>query len=100
MAVACGNTFVNKPSERDPSAPLILGDLGKAAGLPDGVWNVVNGDKEAVDALPQHPDVPAISFVGSPPVGESNHREGTSHSKRLQAFCGAKHPLVIRRRKR
>ena len=95
MAVACGNAFVNKPSERDPSAPLILADLWKEAGLPDGVWNVVNGDKEAVDALLQHPDVPAISFVGSTPVGEYIYRQGTSHNKRVQAFCGAKNHMVI-----
>src|SRR3546814_15681923 len=63
----------------DLSAPLILADLWKEAGLPDGVWNVVNGDKEAVDALLQHPDVPAISFVGSTPVGEYIYRQGTSH---------------------
>ncbi|MPY75880.1 MAG: CoA-acylating methylmalonate-semialdehyde dehydrogenase [Alphaproteobacteria bacterium] len=95
MAVACGNAFINKPSERDPSATLFLGDLWKEAGLPDGIWNVVNGDKEAVDALLHHPDVPAISFVGSTAVGEYVYRTGTSHSKRVQAFCGAKNHMII-----
>ncbi len=95
MAVACGNTFVNKPSERDPSAPLLLAELWREAGLPDGVWNVVNGDKEAVDALLAHPDVPAISFVGSTAVGEYVYRTGTAHDKRVQAFCGAKNHMII-----
>ena len=92
---ACGNCFINKPSERDPSAPLFLAELWKEAGLPDGVWNVVNGDKEAVDALLQHPDVPAISFVGSTPVGEYIYQTGTAHNKRVQAFCGAKNHMII-----
>ena len=95
MAVACGNAFVNKPSERDPSASIFLGELWKEAGLPDGVWNVVNGDKEAVDTLLSHPDVPAISFVGSTAIGEYVYRTGTSHDKRVQAFCGAKNHLII-----
>jgi malonate-semialdehyde dehydrogenase (acetylating)/methylmalonate-semialdehyde dehydrogenase len=95
MAVACGNAFINKPSERDPSATLFLGDLWKQAGLPDGIWNVVNGDKEAVDALLHHPDVPAISFVGSTAIGEYVYRTGTSNSKRVQAFCGAKNHMII-----
>ena len=95
MAVACGNAFINKPSERDPSSALYLGDLWKEAGLPDGVWNVVNGDKEAVDALLRHPDVPAISFVGSTAVGERIYRAGASNNKRVQAFCGAKNHMVI-----
>ena len=95
MAVACGNAFINKPSERDPSSALYLGDLWKEAGLPDGIWNVVNGDKEAVDALLHHPDVPAISFVGSTTVGEYIYRTGTSNNKRVQAFCGAKNHMII-----
>jgi malonate-semialdehyde dehydrogenase (acetylating) / methylmalonate-semialdehyde dehydrogenase len=95
MAVACGNAFINKPSERDPSAALYLGELWKEAGLPDGIWNVVNGDKEAVDALLAHPDVPAISFVGSTAIGEYVYRTGTAHDKRVQAFCGAKNHMVI-----
>ncbi|MBE9557610.1 MAG: CoA-acylating methylmalonate-semialdehyde dehydrogenase [Proteobacteria bacterium] len=95
MAVACGNSYINKPSERDPSAPLFLGELWKKAGLPDGVWNVVNGDKEAVDALLQHPDVPAISFVGSTVVGEYIYHEGTKQNKRVQVFGGAKNHMII-----
>jgi malonate-semialdehyde dehydrogenase (acetylating)/methylmalonate-semialdehyde dehydrogenase len=95
MAVACGNAFLNKPSERDPSASIFLGELWKEAGLPDGIWSVVNGDKEAVDALLAHPDVPAISFVGSTAVGEYIYRTGTAHDKRVQAFCGAKNHMVI-----
>ena len=95
MAVACGNSYINKPSERDPSAPLFLGELWKKAGLPDGVWNVLNGDKEAVDALLQHPDVPAISFVGSTVVGEYIYHEGTKQNKRVQVFGGAKNHMII-----
>lgn len=95
MAIACGNAYINKPSERDPSAPMMLAELWKEAGLPDGVWNVVHGDKEAVDALLEHPDVPAISFVGSTPVGEYIYQHGSAHNKRVQAFCGAKNHMVI-----
>jgi malonate-semialdehyde dehydrogenase (acetylating)/methylmalonate-semialdehyde dehydrogenase len=95
MAIACGNAFINKPSERDPSAPLFLAELWKEAGLPDGIWNVVNGDKEAVDALIAHPDVPAISFVGSTLVGEYVYQAGTARNKRVQSFCGAKNHLIV-----
>ncbi len=95
MAIACGNSYINKPSERDPSAPLFLGELWKEAGLPDGVWNVVNGDKVAVDALLQHPDVAAISFVGSTLVGEYIYHEGVANNKRVQVFGGAKNHMVI-----
>ena len=95
MAVACGNTFINKPSERDPSAPLFLAELWREAGLPDGVWNVLNGDKETVEALIAHRDVAAISFVGSTLVGEKVYRAGTALNKRVQAFCGAKNHLVV-----
>lgn len=95
MAIACGNAYINKPSERDPSAPMLLAELWSEAGLPDGVWNVVHGDKEAVDALLEHPDVPAISFVGSTPVGEYIYQHGSAHNKRVQAFCGAKNHMVI-----
>ena len=95
MAVACGNCYINKPSERDPSAPLLLAELWTEAGLPDGVWNVVNGDKEAVDALLRHPDVPAISFVGSTAIAEYIYQEGAKHAKRVQAFGGAKNHMVI-----
>ncbi|MBP5857875.1 CoA-acylating methylmalonate-semialdehyde dehydrogenase [Marivibrio halodurans] len=95
MAIACGNAYLNKPSERDPSAPNMLAEMWKEAGLPDGVWNVIHGDKEAVDALLHHPDVPAVSFVGSTPVGEYIYQEGSRHNKRVQAFCGAKNHMVI-----
>jgi malonate-semialdehyde dehydrogenase (acetylating)/methylmalonate-semialdehyde dehydrogenase len=95
LAIACGNTFVLKPSERDPSAALMLADLLKEAGLPDGVFNVVQGDKEAVDALLHHPDVAAVSFVGSTPIAEYIHREGTARGKRVQALGGAKNHMVV-----
>ncbi len=95
MAVACGNAFINKPSERDPSAPMFLAELWREAGLPDGIWNVVNGDKDAVNALVTHPDVPAISFVGSTLVGEHVYQTGTALNKRVQAFCGAKNHMVV-----
>ncbi len=95
MAVACGNAFVNKASERDPGAPMLLAELWTKAGLPDGIWNVVHGDKEAVDALLHHPDVPAISFVGSTGVGEYVYQEGCKHNKRVQSFCGAKNHMVV-----
>lgn len=95
VALACGNTFVLKPSERDPSASLLMADLLKQAGLPDGVFNVVQGDKEAVDALLHHPDVEAVSFVGSTPIAEYIHREGASRGKRVQALGGAKNHLVV-----
>ncbi|WP_420549249.1 CoA-acylating methylmalonate-semialdehyde dehydrogenase [Curvivirga sp.] len=95
MAVACGNTYVNKPSERDPSSSLMLAEMWKEAGLPDGVWNVINGDKVVVDSLLHHPDVEAISFVGSTGVGEYVYQEGCKHNKRVQSFCGAKNHMVI-----
>ncbi|MDK4200999.1 CoA-acylating methylmalonate-semialdehyde dehydrogenase [Pseudomonas sp. HR1] len=95
MALATGNTFILKPSERDPSASLLLAELLKQAGLPDGVFNVVQGDKVAVDALLQHPDVEAISFVGSTPIAEYIHQEGTRHGKRVQALGGAKNHMIV-----
>jgi len=95
MALACGNAFVLKPSERDPSAALILAALLKEAGLPDGVLNVVNGDKEAVDALLAHPDVQAVSFVGSTPIAKYIYATGTAHGKRVQALGGAKNHAVV-----
>ena len=95
MAIVCGNAFVLKPSERDPSASLILAQLLKEAGLPDGVFNVVNGDKEAVDALLAHPDVQAISFVGSTPIARYIYTTGTAHGKRVQALGGAKNHAVV-----
>ena len=95
-AVACGNAFVLKPSEKDPSASLFLADLWRQAGLPDGVFSVVQGDKEAVDALLVHPDVAAISFVGSTPIAQRIYETGTAHGKRVQALGGAKnHALVL-----
>jgi malonate-semialdehyde dehydrogenase (acetylating)/methylmalonate-semialdehyde dehydrogenase len=95
MAVACGNCFINKPSEKVPSAPLFLAELWIKAGLPDGVWNVVIGDKEAVGSLLEHADVAAVSFVGSTPVGEYVYRQASAAGKRVQAFCGAKNHMVI-----
>ena len=95
VALATGNTFVLKPSERDPSASLLLAELLKEAGLPDGVFNVVQGDKIAVDALLAHPDVEALSFVGSTPIAEYIHAEGTRRGKRVQALGGAKNHLVV-----
>jgi malonate-semialdehyde dehydrogenase (acetylating)/methylmalonate-semialdehyde dehydrogenase len=96
MAIVCGNTFVLKPSERDPSAPLRIAELFQEAGLPDGVFNVVNGDKEAVDSLLTDARVQAVSFVGSTPVAEYIYRTGTAHGKRVQALGGAKnHALVM-----
>jgi len=94
IALACGNTFVLKPSERDPSASLVLARLLKEAGLPDGVFNVVHGDKVAVDALLDHPDVAAISFVGSTPIAKYIYGRGASNGKRVQALGGAKNHLV------
>jgi malonate-semialdehyde dehydrogenase (acetylating) / methylmalonate-semialdehyde dehydrogenase len=95
IALACGNTFVLKPSERDPSASLLLADMLKEAGLPDGVFNVVHGDKVAVDALLAHPTVQAVSFVGSTPIAEYVYREGTKHGKRVQALGGAKNHMIV-----
>ncbi|MFJ9317173.1 CoA-acylating methylmalonate-semialdehyde dehydrogenase [Pimelobacter simplex] len=95
-AIACGNAFVLKPSEKDPSAALFIARLWKEAGLPDGVFNVVHGDKEAVDALLVHPDVAAVSFVGSTPIAQYIYETGTAHGKRVQALGGAKnHALVL-----
>ena len=95
VALACGNTFILKPSERDPSTPQILAELMLEAGAPAGVLNVVNGDKEAVDALLTHPDVQAVSFVGSTPIAEYVYHTGTSHNKRVQALGGAKNHMVV-----
>jgi malonate-semialdehyde dehydrogenase (acetylating)/methylmalonate-semialdehyde dehydrogenase len=95
MAIACGNTVVLKPSERDPSVPLFLAELFRQAGLPDGVLNVVNGDKEAVDAILDHPDIQAVSFVGSTKIAEYVYGRGTATGKRVQAFGGAKNHMVI-----
>jgi malonate-semialdehyde dehydrogenase (acetylating)/methylmalonate-semialdehyde dehydrogenase len=95
VALACGNTFVLKPSERDPSCPLRLAELLKEAGLPDGVFNVVNGDKEAVDTLLTDPDVAAVSFVGSTPIAEYIYQTGSAQGKRVQALGGAKNHMVV-----
>ena len=95
VALACGNTFVLKPSEKDPSCGLRLAELAIEAGAPPGVLNVVNGDKEAVDALLAHEDVAAVSFVGSTPIAEYVHRIGTAAGKRVQALGGAKNHLVV-----
>ncbi len=95
VAIACGNTFVLKPSERDPSAALILAELWAEAGLPEGVFNVVHGDKEAVDALLEHPDVAAVSFVGSTPIAKYIHTKATENGKRVQALGGAKNHAII-----
>ena len=95
LAIACGNTFVLKPSERDPSASLELAELASAAGLPPGVLNVVQGGKEAAEALLAHPDVAAVSFVGSTAVAEHIYTEGTRRGKRVQALGGAKNHLVV-----
>ena len=95
VAIACGNTFVLKPSERDPSAANFMADLLKQAGLPDGVFNVVHGDKVAVDALLDEPRVQAISFVGSTPIAEYIYARGSANGKRVQALGGAKNHMVI-----
>lgn len=96
IAIACGNSFVLKPSERDPSAAILMAELFAEAGLPDGVFNVVQGDKEAVNALIAHPDVSAVSSVGSTPVARHIYRTATDHGKRVQALGGAKnHAMVL-----
>ncbi len=95
MALVCGNTFILKPSERDPSAPLYIAGLLKEAGLPDGVFNVVNGDKEAVDTLLHDERVEAVSFVGSTPVAEYIYRTGSANGKRVQALGGAKNHAIV-----
>ncbi|MEK6191043.1 MAG: CoA-acylating methylmalonate-semialdehyde dehydrogenase [Chloroflexota bacterium] len=94
-AIACGNTFVLKPSEKDPSASVYLGELLKEAGVPDGVFNVVQGDKVAVDAILEHPGIAAVSFVGSTPVARHIYETGTRHGKRVQALGGAKNHMVV-----
>ena len=95
VAIACGNTFVLKPSEKDPSCATLLAELLYEAGLPDGVLNVVHGDKEAVDTLLTDPDVAAVSFVGSTPVAEAIYSTSAAHGKRVQALAGAKNHLVV-----
>ena len=95
VAIACGNTFVLKPSERDPSASVLLAELWAEAGLPDGVFNVLHGDKTAVDGLLEHPDVAAVSFVGSTPIARYVHGKATAAGKRVQALGGAKNHAVV-----
>jgi len=95
VAIACGNTFVLKPSEKDPSCPIRLGELAIEAGMPPGVLNVVNGDKESVDTLLESKDVQAISFVGSTPIAEYVYHTGTKNNKRVQALGGAKNHMVV-----
>ena len=95
IAIAAGNTVVVKPSEKDPSAIMMIADLWQQAGLPDGVFNVVHGDKVAVDALLTHPDVASISFVGSTPIAKYVYETGTAHGKRVQALGGAKNHMLV-----
>jgi malonate-semialdehyde dehydrogenase (acetylating)/methylmalonate-semialdehyde dehydrogenase len=94
-AIACGNTFVLKPSEKDPSASIWTAELLKEAGLPDGVFNVVHGDKVAVDAVLEHPDIAAVSFVGSTPIAKYVYETATKHGKRCQALGGAKNHMIV-----
>ncbi|MCM2392108.1 CoA-acylating methylmalonate-semialdehyde dehydrogenase [Streptomyces albipurpureus] len=95
LAIACGNTFILKPSEKDPSSANLLAELASEAGLPDGVLNVVHGDKVAVDALLEHPDVSAVSFVGSTPIARYIHTTASANGKRVQALGGAKNHMLV-----
>jgi malonate-semialdehyde dehydrogenase (acetylating)/methylmalonate-semialdehyde dehydrogenase len=95
IAIACGNTFVLKPSEKDPSVNHLAAELLAEAGLPDGVFNIVHGDKQAVDALITHPEVAAVSFVGSTPIARHIYETGTRHGKRVQALGGAKNHMIV-----
>src|SRR5438094_3870790 len=95
MALACGNTFILKPSEKDQSASVRMAELLKEAGLPDGVLNIVHGDKEAVDAILKHPDIKAVSFVGSTPVARYIYSTAAANGKRVQALGGAKNHAVV-----
>src|SRR5712692_2573972 len=94
-AIACGNTFILKPSEKDPSVSLYLAELLKQAGLPDGVFNVIQGDRVAVERLLEHPDVAAVSFVGSTPIARHIYETGTRNGKRVQALGGAKNHMLV-----
>jgi malonate-semialdehyde dehydrogenase (acetylating) / methylmalonate-semialdehyde dehydrogenase len=94
-AIACGNAFLLKPSEKNPSASILTAELLKEAGLPDGVFNVVHGDKVAVDRILEHPDIAAVSFVGSTPIARYVYETGTRHGKRIQALGGAKNHMVV-----
>lgn len=95
VAIACGNTFILKPSERDPSAPMLIWELFQEAGLPPGVFNIVHGDKTIVDAILDHPDIAAVSFVGSTPVAQYIYGRGSANGKRVQALGGAKNHMIV-----
>jgi malonate-semialdehyde dehydrogenase (acetylating)/methylmalonate-semialdehyde dehydrogenase len=95
VAIACGNCFLLKPSERDPSASILIAELLKEAGLPDGVFNVLHGDKESVDGILEHKDIAAVSFVGSTPIAEYVYQRGTQFGKRVQALGGAKNHMIV-----
>jgi malonate-semialdehyde dehydrogenase (acetylating)/methylmalonate-semialdehyde dehydrogenase len=95
VAIACGNTFILKPSERDPGASMVAYELFREAGFPDGVLNIVHGDKEVVDAILVHPDIRAVSFVGSTPIAEYVYRTASAHGKRVQALGGAKNHMIV-----
>ena len=95
MSIACGNSFILKPSEKDPTVPYMMGDILKEAGLPDGVFNVVNGDKEVVDLLITDPKVESVSFVGSTPVAEYIYHTSSKHNKRVQSLGGAKNHMIV-----
>ena len=94
-AIACGNTFLLKPSEKDPGASMVIAELLREAGLPDGVFNVVHGDRVAVDRILEHPGISAVSFVGSTPVARHIYETGTRNGKRVQALGGAKNHMVV-----
>ncbi|MFW0756381.1 CoA-acylating methylmalonate-semialdehyde dehydrogenase [Pseudomonas sp. H11T01] len=95
MAIACGNAVIVKPSEKVPGATFLISQLWQEAGLPAGLWNMINGGKEVVDAILEHPDVPAISFVGSTAIGEYIYQKGSAHSKRVAAYTGGKNHMVV-----
>jgi malonate-semialdehyde dehydrogenase (acetylating)/methylmalonate-semialdehyde dehydrogenase len=95
VAIGAGNAYILKPSERTPLSAVRLGELLQEAGLPDGVFNLVNGAREAVDAILEHPGIKAVSFVGSKPVAEHVYKEGTAHGKRVQALAGAKNSMIV-----
>jgi malonate-semialdehyde dehydrogenase (acetylating)/methylmalonate-semialdehyde dehydrogenase len=95
VAIACGNSFLLKPSERDPGASLLIAELLKEAGLPDGVFNVLHGDKSSVDGILEHRDIQAVSFVGSTPIAEYVYQRGTHFGKRVQALGGAKNHMIV-----
>lgn len=95
MAIACGNAVVLKPSEKVPGASFLISELWKEAGLPDGVWNMVNGGKEVVDSILTNPDIPAISFVGSTAIGEYIYQKGSHHGKRVAAYTGGKNHMIV-----